>query len=57
MATEKQTNITTGSSNKDVPYYISDADLPDLPPPVRRLFEEYTKIPAAEVQPHVLEMV
>ena len=58
MATMKQTPITSRSnSSKDVPYYVNDADLPDLPPPVLKLFEEYSKIPAAQVQPHVLEMV
>ena len=58
MATKEQT-ATTGcsSSSKNVPYYINDADLPDLPQPVRKLFEEYSEIPAAQVQPHVLEVV
>jgi hypothetical protein len=58
MATEKQMATTSGSSpSKNVPYYINDANLPDLPPPVRKLLEEYSKIPAAQVQPHVLEVV
>ena len=51
MATEKQTTIATGSSSNDVPYYIKDADLPDLPQPVRTLLEEYSQTPAAQVQP------
>ncbi|KAK0510983.1 hypothetical protein JMJ35_006535 [Cladonia borealis] len=50
MATEKQTTIATGSSSNDVPYYIKDADLPELPQPVRTLLEEYSKTPAAQVQ-------
>ena len=58
MADEKQIATTSdSSSSKNVPYYIDDADLPDLPAPVRKLFEEYSKIPAAQVQPHVLEVV
>ncbi|KAF6234646.1 hypothetical protein HO173_007272 [Letharia columbiana] len=57
MATEIQTTAPTGTGqSKDVADYIHDADLPDLPPAVRTLFEEYSKIPAAEVQPHVLEL-
>ena len=58
MGTEKRTAVTDGSgSSKNVPYYMDDADLPDLPPPVRKLLEEYSKIPSAQVQPHVLELV
>ena len=58
MATEIQTTAPTGTGqSKDVADYIHDADLPDLPPAVRTLFEEYSKIPAAEVQPHVLQLV
>ena len=58
MAAETQETTTSGvSSNKNVPYYIKDADLPDQPPLVRKLLEEYSKIPAAQVQSHVLEVV
>ena len=58
MASPKQTAHTTGSGpSKNVPYYLSDADLPDLAPPVQKLFEEYSKIPAAKVRSHVLEVV
>jgi len=53
-------NTTTSGvalSNKDVAHYIRDADVPELPAQVRQLFEEYSNIPAAKVQTHVLEVV
>ena len=57
MATEEAATTSGNKPGKNVPYYINDADLPDLLPPVRKLFEEYSKIPAAQVQPHVLGLV
>lgn len=45
------------STGRNAPDYLGDADLPDLPPPVLKLFEEYSKIPAAQVQSHVREIV
>ena len=59
MATEQQTSMPTSSSSSDknVYYYIHDADLPDLSPSVQKFFEQYSKIPANQVQAHVLELV
>ena len=58
MAAEKQTyNSSSSSLGKNGPFYINDADLSNLPPAVQKLFEEYSKIPAAQLQPHVLEVV
>ena len=44
-------------SNKDVAHYIRYADVPELPAQVRQFFEEYSNIPVAKVQTHVLEVI
>lgn len=48
--------VDTGSS-KSVPWYISGDDLPDLDEPVRKLFAQYSRLPAEKVRSHVLKEV
>lgn len=45
------------SISKNIPYQMNDANLSDLPLPLRKFFEEHSRIPAAQVQSHVLEVV
>ena len=49
--------VVDSSSDKTLPYYIDDADIPELPQPARQLLEDYSGIPPDQVQVHVLEIV
>jgi hypothetical protein len=44
-------------SSKNVPWYIGDDDLPDLDESVRKIFAQYTHLPAEKVRSHVLDVV
>lgn len=44
-------------ASKSVPWYIGDDDLPDLGESVRKIFAQYTRLPAEKVRSHVLDVV
>ncbi|KAL6721972.1 hypothetical protein ACLMJK_001077 [Lecanora helva] len=47
---------TSDPFDKNVPYYIKDADVPAVSSAARKVLEEYSGVPPAEVQSHVLKV-
>lgn len=55
MATTTTTTETTTQTQLPLQSFY-DAELLEVPPPARKLLEEYSKIPPEAVLPHILEV-